>query len=322
MSDLPSTRVTPSHPFTHTGLDFGGPFIIREHKRRNARKLKAYICIFVCFSTKAMHIELVADLTSEAFLASLKRFMARRGKVACLYSDNGTNFVGAARELNELHRMFTEEQVQRKLNDFFSETRIQWQNIPPNAPHFGGLWEAAIKSAKYHMKRIIGNASLNYDEMSTVITEIEAILNSRPISPMSNDPNDVQALSPGHFLIGQPLNSYSHPNLEDIQINRLSRWQLVERLRQHFWQRWQIEYLNSLQGRSKWMNDKGQSLETGQLVIIQQSGLAPMQWLMGRVLSVNRSSDNKGRSAQIKTSNGVVTRPLARLAILPVDTKA
>ncbi|XP_018359963.1 PREDICTED: uncharacterized protein LOC108759145 [Trachymyrmex cornetzi] len=322
MSDLPSTRVTPSHPFTHTGLDFGGPFIIREHKRRNARKLKAYICIFVCFSTKAMHIELVADLTSEAFLASLKRFMARRGKVACLYSDNGTNFVGAARELNELHRMFTEEQVQRKLNDFFSETRIQWQNIPPNAPHFGGLWEAAIKSAKYHMKRIIGNASLNYDEMSTVITEIEAILNSRPISPMSNDLNDVQALSPGHFLIGQPLNSYSHPNLEDIQINRLSRWQLVERLRQHFWQRWQIEYLNSLQGRSKWMNDKGQSLETGQLVIIQQSGLAPMQWLMGRVLSVNRSSDNKGRSAQIKTSNGVVTRPLARLAILPVDTKA
>ncbi|XP_018312920.1 uncharacterized protein [Mycetomoellerius zeteki] len=192
--------------------------------------------------------------------------------------DNGTNFVGAARELNELHKMFAEEQVQRKLNDFFVETQIQWQNIPPNAPHFGGLWEAAIKSAKYHMKRIIGNASLNYDEMSTAITEMEAILNSRPISPMSNDPNDVQALTPGHFLIGQPLNSYSHPNLEDIQTNRLSRWQLVEKMRQHFWQRWCVEYLNNLQGRSKWMSDKSESLKTGQLVVIGQPGLAPLQW--------------------------------------------
>lgn len=101
------------------------------------------------------------------------------------------------------------------------------------------------------MKRIIGNALLNYDEMSTVIAEIESILNSRPISLISNDPNDMQALTPGHFLIGQPLNSYSHSNLEDVRINRLNQWQMVERLRQHFWHRWRVEYLNNLQGRTK-----------------------------------------------------------------------
>ncbi|XP_018375252.1 PREDICTED: uncharacterized protein LOC108769021 [Trachymyrmex cornetzi] len=260
MSDLSSARVSLSHPFAHTGLDFGGPFIIREHKRRNAKLIKAYICIFVCFATKAVHIELVADLSSDAFLGALKKFMARRSKVICLYSDNATNFVGAAREISDLHKLFCEEQTKRRLNNFFTEMQIQWQMIPPNAPHFGGLWEAAIKSAKYHMKRIIGNTSLNYDEMSTVIAEIEAILNSRPISPMSDDPNDIQALTPGHFLIGQPVNSYAYSDLENIKINQLSRWQLVERLRQHFWQRWRNEYLNTLQGRTKWKMDKGDPL--------------------------------------------------------------
>ncbi|XP_018301771.1 uncharacterized protein [Mycetomoellerius zeteki] len=148
-------------------------------------------------------MELVADLSSNALLGVFKKFMARRSKVVCLHSDNATNFVGAAREISNLHRVFCEEQTQRGLNNLFTKMQIQWQMIPPNAPHFGGLWEAAIKSAKYHMKRIIGNTSLNYDEMSTVIAEIEAIiLNSRPISPMSDDSNDIQALTPGHFLIG------------------------------------------------------------------------------------------------------------------------
>lgn len=106
MSDLPGPRVQMSRPFTHCEVDFRGPFLIREHKRRNARLIKAYICIFVCFATRAIHIELVADLTSESFLAALKRFMARRGKVSCMYSGNDTNFIGAAKELNELHEFF------------------------------------------------------------------------------------------------------------------------------------------------------------------------------------------------------------------------
>jgi len=168
-------------------------------------------------------------------LGALKRFIARRGKVSCIYSDNGTNFIGASRELNELYELFRKEQMQRKLDEFFIESRIEWRNIPPNAPHFGGLWEAAIKSAKYPMKRILGDAALNYDEMSTILAEIEAILNSRPISQLSNDPNDIRPLTPGHFLIGDALNSYSHPDLSSVRINRLSRWQRVEQLRQHFW---------------------------------------------------------------------------------------
>ncbi|XP_011884045.1 PREDICTED: uncharacterized protein LOC105571183, partial [Vollenhovia emeryi] len=319
MSDLPKSRVQISRPFTHCGVDFGGPFLIREHKRRNAKLSKAYICIFVCFATKAVHIELVADLSSESFMGALKRFIARRGKVACMHSDNGTNFVGAARELNELHDFFIKEQIQHKINEFFVEHRIEWRNIPPNAPHFGGLWEAAIKSAKYHMKRIIGDAALNYDEMTTVLAEIEAILNSRPISQLSNDPNDLRPLTPGHFLIGDALNSYAHPDITLTKINRLSRWQRVEQLRQHFWQRWSLEYLNQLQGRSKWRMNKGKKIKAGQVVLVQKPGLALFQWLLGRIESVNESADGIVRSAVIKTNHGLIARPLTKLSVLPTD---
>lgn len=320
MSDLPSPRVNISRPFTHCGVDFGGPFLIREHKRRNAKLIKAYICIFVCFAIKAVHIELVADLTTESFLGAFKRFIARRGKVSCVYSDNGTNFIGAARELNELYEFFMKEQTQSKLNEFFVEHRIEWRTIPPNAPHFGGIWEAAIKSAKYHMKRIIGDAALNYDEMSTLLAEIEAILNSRPISQLSSDPNDIRPLSPGHFLVGDSLNSYAQPDISLIKMNRLSRWQRVEQLKQHFWQRWSLEYLNQMQARSKWMVNKGENIKPGQIVLIQKLGLAPFQWLLGRIDSVNKSNDGVVRSAAVRTSNGIITRPLTKLSVLPLDS--
>jgi len=114
--------------------------MIREHKTRyprNTRLIKAYICIFICFVTKTVHIKLIVDLTSEALLGILKQLITRKDKIACMYSDNGTNFVGASRELNELYDAFTKEQVQHKLNEFFIESRIEWRNILLNALHFG-----------------------------------------------------------------------------------------------------------------------------------------------------------------------------------------
>lgn len=126
MSDLLSSRVQISKPFTYCGVDFGGPFLIREHKRHNAELVKAYICIFICFAIQTVRIELVADLSSECFMRTLKRFMARRDKVSCVYSDNGTNFVESARGLNELHDFFVKEQIQHKVNEFFIEYRIEW----------------------------------------------------------------------------------------------------------------------------------------------------------------------------------------------------
>lgn len=265
MGVLPTSRVTPSKPFTCCGVDYAGPIVLREGTRRNARTHKAYIAIFVCFSIKATHIELVSNLTTDAFLGAFKRFIARRGKPTRMYSDNGTTFVGAQRQLEEFYEFYRKQETRSGLDQFLSDQGIAWSFIPPNAPHFGGLWEAAVKSAKYHMSRIVGQAHLTYEEMQTVLSEIEAILNSRPITPLSEDPNDLLCLTPGHFLVGTALNSFPCDDISDIKENRLVRWQRVEQLRQHFWRRWSVEYLNLLQERTRWTGKETQARNCAQI---------------------------------------------------------
>ncbi|XP_011874449.1 PREDICTED: uncharacterized protein LOC105565671 [Vollenhovia emeryi] len=221
MGSLPPGRVTASKPFSHCGVDYAGPLVLREGKRRNARNHKAYVAIFVCFATKAVHVELVSDLTSEALIAAFKRFISRRGKPSHIYSDNGTTFVGAQNQLKELFDFLNKEQVLDDVKQFFRLQQTSWTFIPPNAPHCGGLWEVAVKSVKYHLTRVVGRAHLTFEEMQTILCEIESILNSRPLTALSADPNDLSYLSPGHFLIGTTMNSLPSHDLTDIQENRL-----------------------------------------------------------------------------------------------------
>lgn len=319
MGSLPPGRVTISRPFYHCGVDYAGPLMLRESRRRNARNIKAYVAIFVCFATKAVHIETVSDLTSDAFIGALKRFVSRRGKPAHIYSDNATTFVGAHRQLREFYESIKNEQAQIDIEHFLRHQGTTWNFIPPHAPHFGGLWEAAVKSTKYHLHRIVGNAHLTFEEMQTVLCEIEAILNSRPLMPLSTDPNDLAYISPGHFLVGTPLNSFPCSDLSEVNENRLVRWQRVEQLRQHFWRRWSTEYLNTLQERRKWKMNKGLQLKINQLVLLQQPGLAPLQWPVGRIQQIHTGQDGNVRAATVKTALNSFVRPLTKIAILPID---
>jgi hypothetical protein len=244
MGDLPVKRLEPARPFINSGLDYCGPILIKTHRGRGKQKtIKAYVCLFICLSTKAIHIELVSDLTADTFLDALKRFVSRRGTVKSIISDNATNFIKANKDLIDLHQFFQNSEISRKLVTTLSNENIQWKFIPPRTPNFGGLWEAGVKSVKYHIKRVVGETVLTYDELYTLLTRIEACLNSRPLVPMSNDPNDLTAITPGHFLIGEALTAPLEPDLIELKINRLSRHQLLERLRQHFWKRWRTEYL-------------------------------------------------------------------------------
>ena len=165
--------------------------------------MKAYICIFVCFSTRAVHIELVSDLTTDAFLGALVRFTNRRGTPAHIYSDNGTNFVGANRELQAVQQLLHQDHVQTALHHFATSHHIHWSFSPSRAPHFGGLWESAVKSAKLLLKKLIGAHKLTFEELYTILTSVESSLNSRPILPLDSTPTDGScALTPGHFIIG------------------------------------------------------------------------------------------------------------------------
>lgn len=223
MGQLPLPRVTPSRPFMNTGVDYAGPIYLKTWSGRSAKVYKGYIAIFVCMSTSAVHIEIVTDYTTEAFIAAFKRFTGRRGICATLFSDCGTNFVGADKALRQ--RFDNASKELKELADLLANDSTGWRFNPPSAPHFGGKWEAAVKSTKYHLLRTIGESILTFEKLTTLMTQIEAILNSRPLTPLSDDSDDLAVLTPGHFLIGQPLSIIPEPNLIEKPMNRLTQWQ-------------------------------------------------------------------------------------------------
>lgn len=311
MGDLPSERTDLEYPFLNVGVDYCGPVLILDRKGRGSRLTKSYICVFICLAIKAVHLELVTDLTKDAFIATLNRFIARRGRPQTIWSDNGTAFIGA---YNHLSQFFNSnlDGIQSKL----FEQGIKFKTIPPYSPHFGGIWEAAVKSVKYHLRRVLSLANLTYEEMSTCLVQVEAILNSRPLTPLSNDPHDLTFLSPSHFLIGRPLMSVPTLSLTGNNINRLDRYQRVEQLRQHFWQRYSHEYITLLQKRTKWQHSSGE-LKVGTLVLVRDRQQPPLLWLMGRVIKIHHGSDGVGRVVELQTKKGVITRAFNCICPLP-----
>lgn len=314
MGNLPTSRVKPSRPFLISGVDFAGPINVRISKGRGVKSNKAYICLFICMSTKALHIELVSDMTTQTFLAAFKRFVSRRGHVSEIWSDHGTTFVSASKELIKMWKQGNSV-IPDELGFRLEEEGTKWKFIPPGAPNFGGLWEAGVKSTKYHLKRIIGESTLTFEELSTVLIQIEACLNSRPLCPISDHKEDFEPLTPGHLLVGEPLVALPSADLTNARINPLDRWQLTTRMVQDFWKRWQLEYLSRLQERCKWRRSK-QELEIGDLVIIKDQRFPPGQWPMGRILQKYPGQDDLTRTYDVRTATGVLRRTITKLCPL------
>ena len=200
---------------------------------------------------------------------------------------------------------------------------MEWTFIPPRAPHFGGIWEANIKSFKQHLVKTIGDTKLTYEEFSTVATMIEACLNSRPMSPLSTCEEDVSALTPGHFLIGAPLIAPAEPfdeiNVENL--TALSRWSRVYRLRNQLWDRWKREYLLQLQARSKWLHPN-YTFKVGDLCIVQDELMPPCRWPLARIKQLYPGSDGLSRVALLKMQHTELKRPIKRLIYLPSNDAA
>ena len=314
LGQLPIERITPGPIFDKVGVDYAGPVLIKYGYVRKPTIVKAYICIFVSLTVKAVHLELVTDLTSDAFVACLRRFIARRGRPTLIWSDNGTNFVGAAREIKDLMSFLTRKSSQERISQFLTNERITWKFIPQRSPHFGGLWGAAVKSTKYHLRRILGDIKMTYEELSTLLTQIEACLNSRPLAPLSNDDNDIQALTPGHFLIGRPLQAL--PDRADAAkpLSLLRRWQLCQNLLNHFWKRWSTEYVTHLGRFTKWSKPT-RNLQVGDLVVLREDTPIATKWPLARVTQIYSGKDNLVRVATIKTATGTYTRPVTKLAL-------
>lgn len=320
MGNLPDYRVQPAvKAFVHTGMDMAGPFHITMSRHRGIKSQKAYVCLFICLSTKALYLDLCSDLSTMTFISALKRFLARRGPVLHLYSDNGTNFVGAKNHLDEVYSFLASRDYLLAMQNELDSHRITWKFSVPAGPHMSGIWESAVKSVKTHLYKTITQV-LSFESMSTVLAQVECLLNSRPLCPLSSDDtSEPVALTPAHFLTYQPLSHLPARNVLSEPPNRLTRFELLDQMVQNFWKRWSSEYLNTLQARSKW--DKHvPPITVGTIVVIKQDSYTPpLQWLLGRVIKTYPGADGVVRVAEVKTKLGIFKRPVVKLCPLPTQ---
>ncbi|XP_058827202.1 uncharacterized protein LOC131687165 [Topomyia yanbarensis] len=245
-------------------------------------------------------------------------FISRRGLPKHIHSDNGKNFEGARNELRDLYLMLQNDRVMEAIQSHLSNKGITWHMTPPKAPHFGGLWEAAVKVAKKHLQRQLGNVRLSFEDMATVLSQIEASMNSRPLTPMSEDPSDFTALTPGHFLIGSSMHALPEPDIHCMASSRLDHYQRIQQLHQQFWHRWRTEYLQELQRDHKICNANTEILP-GRLVLIVDECQAPLKWPLARILEIHPGEDDLTRVVTLKTSKGIIKRPIVKICLLPID---
>ncbi|XP_060879132.1 uncharacterized protein LOC132951321 [Metopolophium dirhodum] len=207
-----------------------------------------------------------------------------------------------------------------KVDGCLASEGINWKFNPPAPPHFDGIWESAVKTAKFHLTRVVRGISLTLSELQTLLCQIEACMNCRPLTPMSSDPNDLELITPAHFLIGGPLIFHPELVIEKKEITALRRWKLVQGLLQSFWNRWYAEYIPQLQIRQKWTSGS-RPLAVNDVVIIKEDNLAPTRWKLARVVKVHPGKDwTLVRVVTVKLANGSdLTRPVVKLCRLPID---
>lgn len=313
MGNLPAVRVNPAKAFYSTGLDYAGPFLIKKGRGRLSEK--SYIAIFVCMVTKAVHLELVSDMTTVAFLAALDRFIqSRAGQVRHIYCDNGRNFVGAENELRTVIESWEGTEVAK----YSAGTGIEWHFNTPLNPHAGGLWERGVQSVKSHLKRMGGATSFTHEELATLLARIALCLNSRPLSAMSDNPDDMTVLTPGHFLVGGPMVQPWAPDFSEVPENRLSAWQKLHKLQQQFWQQWKEECIVEQLRRNKWLVPQ-RNIKVNDMVMLRNVLTPPTTWLLGRIINVFPGKDGLVRSVEVRTEHSHFKRPIGQVCLLPVD---
>lgn len=303
MADLPAARVQVSRPFAHTGVDYAGPLSIKCTNHRSTKVNKAYLVIFVCFVTKAVHLEVASELTTEAFVFTFDRFISRRGVPLAMYSDNATNFVG-----------FSNIVSHEQLVNYATKNNFSWKFIPARSPHVGGLWEAAIKSAKAVLLKAVGNQTLNLEQLYTIVAKVESILNSRPLC---RDPTtDVGYLTPGHFLVGNNLCDL--PASEAFVISLPKRFRNLRQIIDSFWLVWKRDYLHQLQLRSKWQKAQP-NFQVGDVVILRSTDSPVLEWPIGRITQIFPGTDGAVRSVELQCRSKFLKRSVHNLIPLPVN---
>ena len=312
MAPLPAVRAQMSlRAFSNISVDFAGPFLTKQG--RGKTKFKRYLCLFACMNTPAAHLEMAYGLDTNSFLNAFYRMTARRGFPTQVISDNGTNFVGAERELRELVNALDEKKIQKSTVN----RGVIWKFNPPLAPHFNGLHEVLIKAAKRSMVHVLNNADITDEELMTAMVGAEGLMNSRPITYQSSNVDDPEPLTPNHFLFNQVGCQFAPESVDAEPYNSRVRWRHVQEIVHQFWRRWLREWLPSLSPRRKWGKER-HDLQVGELVLVLSTDIPRGKWPMGRIVQVFPAAGPDGhvRTADVRLKGSVLRRPIVKLCPL------
>ncbi|CAI2734059.1 unnamed protein product [Schistosoma spindalis] len=303
---LPVCRVQQGwYSFSNVGVDYFGPFLVKRGRSLEKR----YGCVFTCLQTKAVHIEVTYSLNTDSFIMALVRFIGRRGKPAEIYSDNGSNFVGAVTELRKFVKQFN----QQKISNEPSARQIQWHFNPPSSSHRGGVWERMIRSIRRLLLLITREQTLTDEALGTYLVEVERILNDRPLTPVIQDANDKLALSPNTLLLLRECDGIVDEGSVRDKYDKRSKQ--VNYLANVFWKRWLREYLPSLQKRQKWFAEH-HNFQKGDVVIVTSDISTRGNWPLGVVEGCEIDNDEKVRTVTVRTNNGLVRRDIRKVCLL------
>ena len=314
MADLPEDRLIPDKPpFTAVGLDFFGPFQVR----RSRSLVKRYGVIFTCLSIRAVHIEVAHSLDTDSFLLALRRFIARRGQVQEIRSDNGTNITSGERELRESIEAWNNE----KIHEAMLQRNIKWSFNPPCGSHHGGIWERCIRSLRKILRALLQEQTTDDEGLATLMCEVESILNNRPLTVVSNDSRDLEPLTPNHLLLlktdaPMPPGTFQR---EDLFSRR--RWRQVQYLADVFWKRWSREYLPLLQIRQKWQYPR-RNLAVGDVVLVATENATRNNWPLGRIQEVFPDKRGFVRKVKVRIKSTILERPVDKIVLLVEEERS
>ena len=308
MANLPKERFDMSRPFSSVGLDFLGPLYVRKYRKTEKR----YVLLVTCLSTRAIHLEVAHSMDTDSFLLAFRRFVGRRGEPKCVWSDNGSNLVSGERELREALRAWNQQQIV----DALSQKDIEWKFNPPSASHMGGVWERLVASVKRAVKAVLGKQVVSDEVLLTTITEVEYMLNSRPLTYVSGTCDEPEAITPNHFLLGARSPSALPPGtFSDDDLLSRKRWRHTQALADHIWRRWIREYVPTLISRKKWNADQP-NIAVNDVVLLATEDSPRGYWPLGVVEEVFPGEDGIVRSALVRTSGGVYRRPSTKICLI------
>ena len=308
MANLPRIRLQPlMPPFYHTACDYFGPYHLKISRNKRA---KYYGVIFTCLITRAVHLELTVDYSTMEFLQTLRRFFSIRGYPALLMSDNGSQLVGAERELKEMIKGWSH----KELKEFGAERGMEWKFTTPAAPHQNGSAESLVKSTKNALKKAIGEQILTPFEFYTCLMEIANLINQRPIGRIPNDPNDGSYLCPNDLLLGRASSTVPQGPFRESR-NPRHRVEFIQKIVDSFWKRWKRDVFPTLVPRKKWIVEK-RNVRVDDIVVMKDENAVRGSWTVGRVVSVYPGEDGRVRNAKIKTATSEYQRPVTKIAVI------